>query len=65
MKLFNRNKARTSVLERNQLIIGVVGTAFVVAGSAFSLLLSGGAQAAPVRPAEAHGGRAVQAVHHP
>lgn len=43
MKLFNRNKGRTSFLERNQMIIGVLGAAFVLAGSAFSLLLSGGA----------------------
>jgi phospholipid/cholesterol/gamma-HCH transport system substrate-binding protein len=42
MSLFTKGGGRTSVLERNQMIIGIVGILFVVLGSAFSLLLSGG-----------------------
>lgn len=43
MSIFKRNKGRTSFLERNQMLIGVLGVLFVLGGSAFSLLLSGGA----------------------
>lgn len=43
MSIFNRAKGRTSFLERNQMIIGVLAALFVLGGSAFSLLLSGGA----------------------
>ncbi len=42
MSLFNRTGARTSFLERNQLIIGLLAILLVAGGSAFSLLLSGG-----------------------
>jgi phospholipid/cholesterol/gamma-HCH transport system substrate-binding protein len=37
-----RNKGRTSFLERNQLIIGVIGTLFVLGGSTLALALSSG-----------------------
>lgn len=40
MKLFKRD--RGSFLERNQLIIGIVSAVFVLGGSTFALLLSGG-----------------------
>lgn len=42
MSIFSRGGDRTSFLERNQLIIGLLATLLVVGGSAFSLLLSGG-----------------------
>jgi phospholipid/cholesterol/gamma-HCH transport system substrate-binding protein len=42
MKLFGKNRAQTSFLERNQMIIGVLAATFVLGGSAFALLLSGG-----------------------
>lgn len=42
MGLFNRNKGRTSFLERNQYIIGGISATLVLAGSAFALVLSGG-----------------------
>ncbi|MGH2754968.1 MAG: MCE family protein [Actinomycetota bacterium] len=42
MSIFNRSNGRTSVLERNQLVIGIVAALVVIGGSAFSLLLSSG-----------------------
>jgi phospholipid/cholesterol/gamma-HCH transport system substrate-binding protein len=42
MSIFNRKSGRTSFLERNQLIIGIVGALLFVGGSAFSLLLGSG-----------------------
>ena len=42
MSLFNRKKGRTSFLERNQLIIGIIGALIFIGGSAFSLLLGSG-----------------------
>ena len=42
MSLFKRGGIQTSFLERNQIIIGVIATSFVLGGSAFALLLSGG-----------------------
>lgn len=42
MSIFKRRKGRTSFLERNQLVIGILAALFVLGGSAFSLLLSGG-----------------------
>lgn len=41
MKLFRRN--RGSFLERNQLVIGIISSILVLGGSAFAILLSGGA----------------------
>lgn len=40
MSLFK--KGRGSFLERNQLVIGIIASVFVLAGSTFALLLSGG-----------------------
>lgn len=42
MSLFRRGGDRTSFLERNQLIIGIVGALLVLSGASFALLLSGG-----------------------
>lgn len=42
MSLFKRGKGQTSFLERNQIIIGILASLFVLGGSAFALLLSGG-----------------------
>jgi len=46
-----RGSLRTSFLERNQRVIGVIGLAALLGGSAFALLLSGGvfARTYPVR----------------
>lgn len=42
MGLFNKDKGRTSFLERNQYIIGTIAALFVLGGSALALLLSAG-----------------------
>ena len=44
MKMRNpfKGKIRKSFLERNQLIIGIIGVLFILGGSALALLLSGG-----------------------
>lgn len=42
MSLFNRSGDRTSFLERNQVIIGIIGATLVLAASTGALLLSGG-----------------------
>ena len=42
VSIFNRQKGRTSFLERNQLIIGIIAGLIVIGGSSFSLLLSSG-----------------------
>ena len=42
MRFFKRGGAQTSFLERNQIVIGVLAATFVLGGSAFALLLSGG-----------------------
>lgn len=42
MGLFSRGGGRTSFLERNQYIIGIIAAVLVLGGSAFALMLSGG-----------------------
>ena len=42
MSIFKRKGGRTSFLERNQLIIGIIGALLFLGGSAFSLLLGSG-----------------------